>query len=146
MRQEENDESQSNDCAPDEARTRDKSPSRWEWFVAFIGLILVTASIGFMFYKAVWGEESPPDIKIKVDSVEPSGNGFLVKFTVKNEGGDTAAGLVLEAELKSGEEPEKSQVTIDYLPSYSSRRGGFFFTGDPRTYDLTLRSSGYQNP
>jgi uncharacterized protein (TIGR02588 family) len=37
-------------------------------------------------------------------------------------------------------------VTIDYVPSRSSRKAGLFFMRDPREFDLSLRALGYQSP
>jgi uncharacterized protein (TIGR02588 family) len=126
---------------------KNKQPSVWEWIVAFIGLVLVAGAIGFMLYKAIWVKDSSPDVEVQIESVEQVNNGYLVKFRALNRGGTTAAGLIIEAELKRGaEEIETSQTAIDFLPSNSIRQGGFFFTNDPRQYDLQTRPVGYQQP
>lgn len=124
-----------------------KKPSVWEWVTAFVGLALVLGAVGFMFYKAVWGENSPPDVIVQVEAVEQLNNGHLVKFRAVNQGGSTAEGVVIEAELKrGGEKLETSQMTIDFLPVNSVRQGGFFFTNNPQQYDLQVRPLGYQQP
>ncbi|HSK74294.1 MAG TPA: TIGR02588 family protein [Pyrinomonadaceae bacterium] len=130
-----------------ENRNKNKQPSVWEWIVAFIGLILVVGAIGFMLYKAVWVKDSSPDVEVQIESVEQVNNGYLVKFRALNRGGTTAAGLIIEAELKRGAEKiETNQTTIDFLPSNSVRNGGFFFTNDPQQNDLQIRAVGYQQP
>jgi uncharacterized protein (TIGR02588 family) len=64
-----------------------------------------------------------------------------------NEGGQTAEGVDIEGELRTGIEPvERSRTTIDYLPPRSEKKAGLFFTRDPRQFDLQVRSLGYEEP
>ena len=119
----------------------------WEWIVAGVGLVLVAGVIGFLIYEAFTGKRLPPDVKLSVDSVVEIRNGFLVRITAVNEGGITAEGVIVEAELRSGTEPvERSRTTIDYLPPRSEKKAGLFFTRDPRQLDLQVRSLGYEEP
>jgi uncharacterized protein (TIGR02588 family) len=119
----------------------------WEWIVAGIGFMLVASVIGFLFYEAIAGSQLPPDVKLSVDSVVQTRNGYLAKITAINEGGMTAAGVVIEGELRRGTElVERSWTTIDYLPPRSEQRGGLFFTRDPRHFELQVRPSGYVEP
>ncbi len=119
----------------------------WEWIVAGVGLLLVSGVIGFLLYEAFTGNRLPPDVKVSVESVVQTGNGFLVRITAINEGGTTAEGVIVEAELRSGTEPvERSRTTIDYLPPRSEKKAGLFFTRDPRQLDLQVRSLGYEKP
>jgi uncharacterized protein (TIGR02588 family) len=119
----------------------------WEWIVAAIGFMMVASVIGFLLYEAIGGDRLPPDVKLTVDSVVQTRNGYLAKITAVNEGGMTAAGVVIEGTLSRGAEPvERSWTTIDYLPPRSEQRGGLFFTRDPREFDLQVRPSGYVEP
>jgi uncharacterized protein (TIGR02588 family) len=119
----------------------------WEWIAAAIGFILVAGVIGFLLYEALGGNRMPPDVKLSVDSVVQTRNGYLVKIIAVNQGGITAEGVDIEGELRSGTEPvERSQTTIDYLPPRSEKRAGLFFTRDPRQFDLQVRPFGYEEP
>lgn len=119
----------------------------WEWIVAGVGLVLVASVIGFLIYEAFTGNRLPPDIKLSVDSVVQTGNGYLVKVTAVNEGGQTAEGVNIEGELRTGTESlERSRTTIDYLPPRSEKRAGLFFTRDPRKFELHVRPLGYEEP
>jgi uncharacterized protein (TIGR02588 family) len=119
----------------------------WEWIVAGVGLVLVAGVIGFLIYEAFTGKRLPPDVKLSVDSVVQTRNGYLAKITAVNEGGITAEGVDIEGELKRGTETiERSQTTIDYLPPRSEKKAGLFFTRDPRQLDLQVRSLGYEEP
>jgi uncharacterized protein (TIGR02588 family) len=81
-----------------------KDAPLWMWGIAFLGLALVLGSIVFMLYEAAAGDSSPPDVTVRVDSILPTRNGFLVKFQAVNEGGSTAEGLTVEGELRNGTE------------------------------------------
>ena len=119
----------------------------WSWALAAFGLALVTGSAGFMLYQAFGGESSPPQLVIETGDVVVSGTGYLVPFRVTNRGGSVAAQLGVEGRLIEGQETvEESTVTIDYVPARSDRRGGLFFTKDPRQYALEIRATGYRDP
>lgn len=119
----------------------------WMWGIALLGLALVLGSIGFMLYEAAAGDSSPPDVTVKVESIAPSRNGFLVRFRVINEGGSTAEGLTVEGELRNGTQSvEISDTTIEYVPSHSEREGGLYFSLDPQQHELRVRAKGYEKP
>ena len=119
----------------------------WEWMVAAVGFVLVAGVIGVLLYEALSGNRLPPDVKLSVVSVVQTGNGYLVRITAVNEGGMTAEGVIVEAEIRSGTEPvERSRTTIDFLPPRSAKRAGLFFTRDPRQFELQVRSLGYEEP
>lgn len=118
-----------------------------EWVIACIGLLLVAGVLGLLLYKAIWGEKSPPQIAVRVISIVPVQNGYLVQFRAVNQGGSTAEGVVIGGELtRSAETVESSHTTLDYLPANSERGGGLFFTHDPRQFDLQMRAFGYEEP
>ena len=118
-----------------------------EWIVATIGFVLVAGVISFLLYEAIGGNRLPPDVKLSVDSVVETRNGYLATITAVNEGGITAEGVDIEGELKRGPETiERSRTTIDYLPPRSEKKAGLFFTHDPRQLDLQVRSFGYEEP
>lgn len=124
-----------------------EQPSIWEWVIAAIGLVLVVGAIGFVLYQAIWGSEVPPDVQIQIKSIQPVSSGYLVIFSIRNQSGATLEGVLVEAELKRGEEKiESSQTTIDFVPAHSNRKGGFFFRKNPHAYSLETRASGYQQP
>lgn len=130
-----------------EDRDERKETSVWEWIIAAAGLILVVGAIGLTFYRATTEDKTPPQIRINIDSIEPNGIGYLVKFTVKNTGNQTAAAVAIEGELKNETETvETSGATLTYSPANSERRGGMFFTKDPQQFQLQIRATGYEEP
>lgn len=135
----------SDGAGTDQGKLKDAPP--WMWGIALLGLALVLGSIAFTLYEAAAGDSSPPDVTVRVESILPTRNGFLVEFRAVNEGGSTAEGLTVEGELRDGTgSVEISDTTIEYVPSHSERKGGLLFTSDPRQYELRLRAKGYEKP
>jgi uncharacterized protein (TIGR02588 family) len=122
-------------------------PPPWEWGVAFLGLALVLAVLGFMTYQAVTGDDSAPQVTVYTESILPLNSGYLVQIRAVNQGGSTAAHVVVEGRLTGeNERVEMGETVLDYVPSHSSRKGGLFFSQDPRKYSLQLRAEGYAEP
>ena len=124
-----------------------KGTSAWEWAVAAVGALLVLSVVGLMLYEALTEPSTPPQIEVSVDTIVQNEYGYVVQFQARNHGQITAAGLVVEGELKSDTGTvEKAQVTIDYVPSESRRKGGLLFTHDPRRYTVSVSAKGYDVP
>jgi uncharacterized protein (TIGR02588 family) len=118
-----------------------------EWVFAVIGLILVIGVIGFLIYEIATDQGKPANLNVKIEEIIPNNKGFLVRFTLENTGDETAADVTVEGELKKGAESlEKSDVTVDYVPSHSEKKGGMFFTEDPRSNGFTIRAKGFNEP
>jgi len=121
--------------------------SEIEWLAAGVGAALFAAMIGYMIVVGLKEAEGVPSVRISTEAPVRHGDTFLVRFDARNEGNQTASGLVVRATLFQGEtEIETSEVTIDYLPTDSTRSGGFFFKHDPQAYSLELAPVGYLDP
>jgi uncharacterized protein (TIGR02588 family) len=130
-----------------DTRKQDGTPVL-EWISAAIGLVLTLAMLGFIAWQAGkrTGEE-PPAIKVHVQQILSAGDGYVVEFAARNLSPATAAAVQIEGELVEGERViATSQVTLDYVPGNSERRGGLFFRENPRAYDLEIRALGYAKP
>ena len=135
------------ETVPREKQAKLKDAPPWMWGLGFLGLALTLGSVGFLLYEAAAGDNSPPDVSVRVEAVVPNRNGFLVRLRAVNEGGSTAAGLTVVGELVSGgQSVETSDTVIEYLPPHSEREAGLFFTRDPRGHELRLRAKGYEKP
>ena len=119
----------------------------WSWVAAAVGLILVGGSAGFLLYQQFANDHTPPLMEIKVESVVPSGEGYVVKISVTNQGSAVASGLVIEGVLSDKSSAvETSTITIDYVPSGSQRQAGLYFTRDPGRFNLQILPKGYVDP
>jgi uncharacterized protein (TIGR02588 family) len=128
-------------------QAKSDTPPPWLWGMGILGLILLIGTLGLLIYEGAAGDSSPPAVVVRVETILPTGNGYLVRFRAVNQGGSTAEGVAIEGELSRGaERVQVSETTLDYMPSHSARQGGLFFTHDPRAYDLQLRATGYEQP
>lgn len=137
-----------NDSENNKPKNKQKeNPSALEWLAAAIGLVLVVGTIGFLIYNAAVAKNTPPVLSVKRNSVETLESGYLVKFSLRNDGESNASEVVVEGKLvQNGEDLETSSVTIKYSPAYSTREGGLFFSKNPNELELQLRPLGYENP
>ncbi len=122
--------------------TAKSTPPLLEWVASVIGLLLILGVTAVIARDAFNGSaDMAPDVSVSATRVRPSGSGFLVEFEARNASPVTAAQLTVEGRLPDG---ETSTATIDYVPGRSVRRGGLFFSAEPR--GVRLRALGYQDP
>ena len=119
-----------------------------EWVAAGIGLALTLGMMAMIGLEAVRGDVSQlPAIEVKAKRIAATPSGFVVEVVAANRSGGTAAAVQVEGTLKSGDtEVETSSLTLDYVPGHAERKGGLFFTRDPRRHRLEVRALGYQAP
>jgi uncharacterized protein (TIGR02588 family) len=120
-----------------------------EWVVAGISTLLVLGVVAFLLYDAITSPATLPEIRVVVDSVVATRTSFIAHFTAQNLGGSTAAGVRISGVLRAAGDTaavERSTATLDFVPASSNRRGGLFFTHDPRRYRLTVRAEGFNLP
>ena len=137
--------------AEEKSKTEKEKPAKptplAEWVIAATGLILVLGAIGATFYRAVSRERTPPQFEITAEPPQRSGDGYLVRFSITNNGNETAAAVNIEGELKNGAETvETGSATLTYAPANSTRRGGLYFRKNPQDYKLDIRAVGYEEP
>ena len=107
----------------------------------------MAGSVGFMLYQHFAEDRTPPLVAIEVQSVVPSGDGYVVTIDVTNRGSAVASGLVIEGVLNdTATAVETSTITIDYVPSGSHRQAGLYFSRDPGRFNLQIRPKGYVDP
>lgn len=124
-----------------------EEPPFWERAVGALGVVLVLASLGFLLYDGIWGDDSPPDIVVEPGPIVDSGGDYLVRFVARNRGGGTAKDITITGTLtRGGRQIEESEATLDYVPSGATQPGGLYFREDPRNGELELNASGYQRP
>lgn len=119
----------------------------WEKIVGALGFLLLCSGFIYLSWAQVTAEKKPLHILFTVDKITKVDTHFLVRVKVENSSPQSAAALQVEAALvKDGQEIETSSAQIDYIPSNSTRRIGFFFEQDPGSNTLEFRTTGYQEP
>jgi uncharacterized protein (TIGR02588 family) len=134
--------------APSSGTAPGETISPWEWAVALVGVLVVLGAMGFLGYEAIVNKTGPPAVTVRADAVHATQGGYLVQIRASNQGGATAAKVLVQGVLTnaSGDRAETSETLFDYVPAHSSRAGGLFFTQDPHQFQLQLRAQGYVEP
>ncbi len=126
-----------------------KLEKNWfEWIVFAVGLMLVLATLSYLAYDAATITDAPPSIEVRVGEPLQRPHNFIVPITLINHGDQTAEGVLIEVVLESGgEEKERGELTVAFLPRRSTREGWVAFQTDPRTVERTkARVLGYGKP
>lgn len=119
-----------------------------EWIAGGIGLVLTLVLFGFVGWQAVRSpEQTVPEIDVRVTSILPAGEGFLVEIIASNHSMQTAASVQVEGVIsRAAGSTERSSTTFDYVPGHSEARGGLFFSSNPANEGISLRALGYHQP
>lgn len=131
--------------APQEHR----KPGTAEWIVGTISGLLVLTGIGFLSHEALTDTSRPPLVVVEPTNVLEYEQGYVVEFSAYNSGGLSARALSIQGRLlesRGGKEVEKSSAALTWLPANARRKGGLFFSRDPRKYHLELTPVGYERP
>lgn len=125
-----------------------KAAEPWlEWITSSVG-VLVTVTLLILLGWGAWiQDDTPPALVIQTGTVAEHEGGYTLPFSVRNISGSTAARVGIEGVLTEGDRVvETAQARLDYVPGYSTRKGGLFFSNDPRGYRLQVRPLGYEEP
>jgi uncharacterized protein (TIGR02588 family) len=125
-----------------------KIQKNWfEWIVFALGLILVSATLGYLIFAGATMGHEPPSLEVHLGTPEQRQFNFIVPVTVVNHGDETAEGVLIEVVMANGgEEIARGEVDVAFLPRHATRQGWVTFEQDPRTAQLKARVLGYQKP
>lgn len=126
-----------------------KLKKNWvEWTVFAVGLVLVVSTLGYLAYDAATIGDAPPSIEVCTGQPLERPHNFIVPVTLTNHGDQTAEGVQIEVVLESGgEEKERGEFTVAFLPRRSTREGWVAFQTDPRNAEkIKARVTGYEKP
>jgi uncharacterized protein (TIGR02588 family) len=125
-----------------------RGPSALEWASAMVGALLAVLILVFIGAEAIRSSSGEPPLLF----VEPVGivakDGLhVVEVKVTNRGGQTAAAVQIQGELKqAGSTVETSSGTVGFVPADSEREAGLMFSRDPRQFRLEVRATGFETP
>lgn len=127
----------------------EKLKKNWlEWIVFAVSLVLVAGTLAYLIWDGATKSEQPPFVAVELGATIQEGDRYIIPVTLRNEGGQAAKAVTVEVALMvDGQELEKGQIQVDYLPRSSSRRGRVVFTEDPATADeIQTHVLGYELP
>lgn len=123
-----------------------KGPPLAERIIGAVSAAVILGLMAFLGVRALANNGTPPDIVVELRGVTQVGAGWLVEVEATNLGSSAATDVEIEGEMPAPGGSERRSVVLEYVPPRSTRRGGLYFTGDPRTRPLTLRALGYRSP
>lgn len=123
------------------------STSPAEWVVAAMGAAIIFSAIGYLIYFESFLQTSGPVIRVDSQRVVRVSEGYLVEFTVHNESALSVATMRVRGEVhRNGSVSDAAETVFDYLPAFSSRRGGLYLRVDPQGADLRLFPVSFVEP
>ena len=117
-----------------------------ERILGAVSAAVIVVLMGYLVVRALANDGTPPDIVVELRGVTQVGAAWLVEVEATNLGSSPATDLEIEGEMPGPSGSERRSVVLEYVPAKSSRRGGLYFSGDPRTRPLTLRAVGFRSP
>jgi len=126
-----------------------KVKKNWvEWAVFGVSLVLVLFTLVYLTYDAVTLGDAPPSMEIRTGTPLERPNNYIVPVIVINHGDQTAEGVIVEVVLETnGEEKERAEFDIAFLPRRATREGWVTFQTDPRmAVQIKARVLGYEKP
>jgi uncharacterized protein (TIGR02588 family) len=117
-----------------------------EWTVSALASAIVAAAIVTLLVQH-HRQRTPPGLTIRIEHIDPAGRYVRVGFAIHNAGGSTAAAVIVQGELETeAHTKEVREVTFDFVPDGSERRGALLFESDPRRGRLSVRPLAYREP
>jgi uncharacterized protein (TIGR02588 family) len=129
------------------ARPRPAATSKWEWLCAAIGAALLVACIAYLAWFGLRNNDDSPAVAIETIDTARRGDFHVVRLKIRNDSSYAAAALMVVGELvREGAVVERSELTLDYLPPFSTVGAGLMFRTDVAGLELRVRPVGYQEP
>lgn len=126
---------------------RPAATSKWEWLCAILGAAMLVACIGYLAWFAIRHDDDAPAVAIEIRDSARRGDFHVVRLKIRNDSSFAAAGLVVTGELSRGAEMvERAELTLDYLPPFSTVGAGLMFRNDVKGLELRVQPVGYQEP
>jgi uncharacterized protein (TIGR02588 family) len=134
-----------------ESRTQPRSRStrvhRIEWAIGIVSGALVAAMLAYLVALGLTRGDGAPSFVIKIENLQQIGNQTHVTFAIRNEGERTAAEVSVRARRAQMPDDDAREITFDYVPARSDRRGTFVYDSVSDVVDdLSLDVVSYREP
>ncbi|HYI12147.1 MAG TPA: hypothetical protein VEK57_24045 [Thermoanaerobaculia bacterium] len=122
-----------------------KNPLEWTVFAA--ALAIVAGCVAMLVSMMLRTGDAPPELVVTVGRAERVSSGYRVPVQVRNDGDETAEQVRVDVTLESaGEEQERAELTLAFIPRRSQRHGFVVFGRDPQCCEITARAVGFETP
>lgn len=105
----------------------------FEWTVFVLGLILTTATVGYLIYDSFTRGGTPPDLRLVLGDPQPApAGGIVVPVWITNRGATTAEGVQVEVLLHGPDsQRERAELEFPFVPRHARRQGWVGFRSVP---------------
>ena len=119
-----------------------------EWAVFWLGLALLLSIFTYLGYQVYNHKPSPPEILVEYWPEPSEAQPNRYRVAVRNTGGETAESVLVELVLEQdGEEVEKAELQLNFVPQESKREGWVNFSQKPAAgATVSARVASYQKP
>lgn len=119
-----------------------------EWITFFLGLAVILTITGLLTYFRFTSEEGPPEIRVipLTAAVRQGPAGYSLPVDVRNDGGETAADVLVQMTLEPTEgKLETVSFTMRFLAGGKTEQATVLFDTDPEAGRLSSTVS-FQDP
>ncbi|RAU82713.1 hypothetical protein [Pontibacter arcticus] len=119
-----------------------------EWAVFALGLVLVLAILGYLGFKTYTYRPSPPDLQLAYAPEPTMNEPNRFRVVISNKGNTTAEEVKVQVVLqKAGQELEKVELQLPFVPRGARRTGWVIFTESPASADtVSANVISYRTP
>ena len=113
-----------------------------EWVSLCASALLILCLAGYLLFEAF--QSNGPFVPVEIQTREVQGQ-FVLPVRITNRGGRTLRDLKIELSADSGaENPQPTDLVIDYLGEGSEQIGYFYFDRHPRELKVKARAISYR--
>ncbi len=120
-----------------------------DWTTLAISAAILLALLGGLTWLMFRGANEPATVVVEpqMDQLREHDSGYYLPVIIRNVGDTTAANVVVHGELDTGSgQPETADVTIEFLDGDEQVAGTFVFRSDPRSGDLSVGVTSFEEP
>ncbi|MFT2011251.1 hypothetical protein ACMA1I_21450 [Pontibacter sp. 13R65] len=130
-------------------REDDDDKNVLEWGVFGFSLLLISAVVIYLGYKAYMAEDNPkPELEVFYQHDPSEKEPYRYHITVENKGKETAEEVTIQVWTETGgKEVESAELQLPFAPKESMREGWVLFKDNPANADtIYVRVKSYKKP
>ncbi|MBC8067821.1 MAG: hypothetical protein IAG13_05755 [Deltaproteobacteria bacterium] len=130
-----------------DTKAGERTKRRLETIAGTLGALLTAGTLAVLVYDGIAGDGGPPAIVVESGAARVVDDKYVIDITVRNDGDQTAAAVVIEGALRRGDTiVETRELELDYVSPRTVHTGGLVFTHDPALHELELHAKSWTTP